>query len=78
MQNDHTEKLRKLIIALDAKLNAERMSETKKQLLLALHNLDDFEKTGRVAALQVAVDTYNEVVRSIGGRPPEELQELLR
>ena len=73
MQNDHTVKLREQILALDAKLDAERMPDTKKRLRLALHNLADFEKTGKVAALQVAVDAYNEVVRARGGRLAEEL-----
>lgn len=74
MQNDDTDKLREHIMALDAKFNVERMPDLKERLRLALHNLDDFEKTGRVAALKVAIDAYNEI-RALGGRPPEELEE---
>lgn len=73
---DHTKKLREQIIALDAKIDAERMPEAKERLRLALHKLEDFERTVTVTALEAAVDAPNEVVQAIGGRPPEEIEEL--
>lgn len=71
---DHTKKLREQIIALDAKIDAERMPEAKERLRLALHKLEDFERTVTVTALEAAVDAHNEVVEAIGGRPRKRLR----
>lgn len=78
MQNEMIEKLRTQIIGLDSKLSAERMPDTKKRLRHALNSLDDYEKTGEAVFLKVAADTYNEVARAIGDRPPEKMEEMPR
>jgi len=74
MQTDNREKLRQAITALDAKLDPEKMPGTKLRLHLALQNLDDYEKTGNVASLRLALDICNEVSRVMGERPSEGLQ----
>lgn len=72
MASDKIKTLRDHILALEAKLDGERMPDTKTQLRFALRNLDDYAKTGSVTLLQAAMDKYHEVVRAIS-RPPEKL-----